>query len=126
MKFTGLLASVALAAAAAMLLAGCNKSDAARFTPVGEEKEIQGKVAEAKMTVCGLISGKPATCEGILVVEPAGAGAAGRVPIEVTRDVVLKKSGQTVFLPQLRASQVTIKYRASQEGPNVATSVSAQ
>lgn len=126
MKFTGLLASVALAAAGTMPLAGCNKSDAARYTPVGEEKEIQGKVADAKLTVCEPHPDKPGSCEGTLVVEPTGSGAAGRVPIEVTRNVVLKKSGKTVFLPQLRDSQVTIKYRASKEGPSVATSVSAQ
>ncbi len=127
MKIAGLLVSAALVAAGATLLSGCNKSDAGtRFTPVGEEKQIQGKVVDAKLTVCGPTPEKPGTCEGTLVVEPAGAGAAGRVPIEVTHDVVLKKGGQTVFLPQLRDSQATVKYRASQEGANVATFVSAQ
>ncbi len=107
---------------------GCSKSEesGSRFTPIGEEREIRGTVADTKLTVCGPSPDKPGTCEGTLVVEPPGSGAAGRVPVEVTRDVVLKKGGQSVFLPQLRDSQVTVKYRASKEGPNVATSVSAQ
>ncbi len=119
---------IGFAAAAGLLLPGCSKSEesGARFTPIGEEKEVRGKVAEAKLTVCGTTPNKPGTCEGTLLVEPPGSGAAGRVPVEVTRDVVLKVSGQTVFLPQLRDSQVTVKYRASKEGPNVATSVLAQ
>lgn len=127
-KFWNSMTLIGFAAAVALLLPGCSKSEesSARFTPIGEEKEIQGKVADAKLTVCGPTPDKPGTCEGTLVVEPPGSGAAGRVPVEVTRDVVLKKSGQAVFLPQLRDSQVTVKYRASKEGPNVATSVSAQ
>lgn len=48
------------------------------------------------------------------------------VTLEVTRDVLLKKGDQAVFLPQLRDSQVVVKYRASKEGPNVATSVVGQ
>ena len=121
------LTPIVLAAAAAILLPGCSKSEesGARFTPIGEEKEIQGRVSDAKLTVCGPTPEKPGTCEGTLVVETGGPGA-GRVPVEVTRDVVLKKAGQPVFLPQLRDSQVTVKYRASKEGPNVATSVAAR
>jgi len=126
-KAIGTLTSVVLAAAAAMLLPGCSKSEesGARFTPIGEEKEIQGRVSDTKLTVCGPTPEKPGTCEGTLVVETGSPGA-GRVPVEVTRDVVLKKAGKPVLLPQLRDSQVTVKYRVSKEGPNVATSVAAR
>lgn len=115
-------------AAASILLPGCSKSEepGARLTPVGEEREVRGTVADAKLTVCAPTPEKPGTCEGTLVVEPPGSAAAGRVSVEVTRDVVLKKDGQAVFLPQLRASQVIVKYRATKEGPRLATSVVGQ
>lgn len=116
------------AAVAAIALLGCSKSDetAARFTPVGQEREVRGTVTETKLTVCGPTPEKPGTCEGTLVAEPPGTAGTGRVSVEVTRDVALKKSGQAALLPQLRGSQVVVKYRASKEGPSVATSVVAQ
>ena len=83
-------------------------------------------MADAKLTACGPVSDKPGTCEGTLVVEPPGAGPAGRKPVEVTRDVALKKDGQAVFLPQLRGSQVIVTYRATKEGADVATSIVSQ
>lgn len=116
------------AMAAAVSLSGCGKSEEskARFTPIGAEQEVRGTVTDAKLTVCAPAAGKVGTCEGTLVVEPAGAGPAGRVPVEVTRDVSLTKGGQAVLLPQLRGSQVIVKYRATKEGSSVATSVVGQ
>ena len=115
------------ATAAALSLIGCSKDEStARFTPVGAEQEVRGTVTDAKLTVCAPAAGKPGSCEGTLVVEPPGAGAAGRIPVEVTRDVLLTKGGQAVFLPQLRGGQVVVKYRATKEGPSVATSVVGQ
>lgn len=120
--------TVLFAAVAAIALLGCSKSDesAARFTPVGEEREVRGTVTDTKLTVCSPTPEKPGTCEGTLVVEPPGTTGKGQVSVEVTRDVALKKSGQAAFLPQLRGSQVIVKYRVSKEGPSVATSVVAQ
>ena len=120
--------AILLAAVAVIALPGCGKTDesATRFTPVGEEREVRGTVTDTKLTVCGPTPDKPGTCEGTLVVEPPGAGAAGRIALEVTRGVSLKKDGQAVLLPQLRGSQVIVKYRATKEGPSVATSVAAQ
>ncbi|WP_338496785.1 hypothetical protein [Delftia tsuruhatensis] len=119
---------ILFAAVAAMSLLGCSRSDdsAARFTLVGEEREVRGTVADAKLTACGPVSDKPGTCEGTLVVEPPDAGPAGRKPVEVTRDVALKKDGRAVFLPQLRGIQVVVKYRATKEGADVATSIVSQ
>jgi len=124
-RLVNIAGPILFATAVATLLSGCGKADksTARFTPVGEEQEVRGTVTDAKLTVCGAIPDKPGTCEGTLVVEPPGAGAAGRVAVEVTRDVSLQRDGQAVFLPQLRGSQVIVKYRASEEGPRVATSV---
>lgn len=111
------------AAAATLPLIGCGKSEesTARFTPLGVKQEVRGTVTEAKLTMCAPTAGKVGTCEETLGVEPAGAAA--RVPVEVTRDVLLTKGGQAVLLPQLRGSQVVVKYRATKEGANVATSV---
>lgn len=118
---------VAFAVAVSIALAACSKADgsAAVRTPVGEERQVAGRATETKLTACGPARGKPGTCEGTLVVQPTEPGATA-VSLEVTRDVLLKKGDQAVFLPQLRDSQVVVKYRASKEGPNVATSVVGQ
>lgn len=115
------------AAAASIVLMGCSKGDeaAARLTPAGEEREVAGTVTEAKLTSCSPVPGKAGTCEGTLVVQPADANGTA-VSVEVTRDVVLKKGDQTVFLPQLRGAPVAVRYRATKEGPNLATSVISQ
>ena len=73
---------ILFAAVAAMSLLGCSRSDdsAARFTLVGEEREVRGTVADAKLTACGPVSDKPGTCEGTLVVE-LGDGSAVTLPL---------------------------------------------
>jgi hypothetical protein len=121
------LAVILLAAVPAGALLGCSKVDgsAARFTPIGEEREISGTATETKLTACGPEPGKAGTCEGTLVVQPTKRGASS-VAVEVTRDVTLEKDGQAAFLPQLRGTPVVVKYRATKEGPNLATSVVAQ
>lgn len=117
---------VVFAAVAAISLVGCRESESGqRFTMVGEEREVRGTVTEAKLTLCEPTPDRPGTCEGTLVVQPTGASEADRIAVEVTRNVRLMKDGQPVFLPQLKGTQAIIKYRASQEGPSVATSVTA-
>lgn len=123
---SGRIRSIAVASLMAIPLVGCGPDESARtFTMVGEEQEIRGIVTEATLTICGPAPDKPGTCEGTLVLEPQGKGEAGKFAVEVTRNVPLRKGGQAVFLPQLQGSQVIIKYRATKEGPKVATSVSA-
>lgn len=124
---TRISAPILLAAVATAALLGCSKVDGstARFTPIGEEREISGTASETKLTACGPEPGKAGTCEGTLVVQPTKPGATS-VAVEVTRDVMLKKDGQAVFLPQLRGTPVVVRYRATKEGPNLATSVVAQ
>ncbi len=119
------LSPVLLALVIAAAFSGCGEpaESGARFTPIGEEREVHGTVTDAKLTVCGMTAGKPGTCEGALTIVPSGTAAAQPVTVEVTRDVVLKQNGETVFLPQLKQSQVTARYRATQEGPKVATYV---
>ncbi|HQT32217.1 MAG TPA: hypothetical protein PLE48_15180 [Thiobacillus sp.] len=126
-QLTNFVKPILLAIVVATPLLGCSKADGptAKFTPVGEEREIEGMATEAKLTACGPVSGKAGTCEGTLVVQPQKPGATA-IAVEVTRDVTLRKDGQTVFLPQLRGSPVIVKYRATKEGPNVATSIVGQ
>lgn len=116
-----------LAALIAVTLAGCGNADHSPVlrTAVGEERQVAGTATETRLTACAPAPGKAGTCEGTLVVQPAQAGAAP-VAVEVTRDVLLRKGEQAVFLPQLRGSQVVVRYRATKEGPNLATSVMGQ
>lgn len=118
--------SIMIATLMALPLMGCWGDESSRFTMVGEEREVSGTVTDAKLTLCSPTPDKPGTCEGTLLVEPhSSKSGAERVTVQVTRDVQLKKDGQAVFLPALRGSQVTIKYRATKEGPSVATAVTA-
>lgn len=117
------LRPIITAALVSLPLMGCWGDDSSRFTMAGEEREVSGTVADAKLTLCSPTPDKLGTCEGTLLVEPRGNGGAERVTVYVTRDVQLKKGGQAVLLPQLRGSQVTIRYRATKEGPSVATAV---
>lgn len=120
-------ALLAFAAAVAITLAGCADADQSPTprTAVGEEREVAGTATETTLTACAPVSGKPGTCDGTLVVQPAQPGATA-VTVEVTRDVLLKKGEQAVLLPQLRGSAVVVRYRATTEGPNLATSVIGQ
>lgn len=113
-------------AVATMPLLGCGEADSGqKFTMIGDEQEVRGMVTDAKLTLCAPTPDKAGTCEGTLVLQPLGPVGAGTISLEVTRDISLKKDGQTVFLPQLKGSQAIIKYRATKEGPSVATSVVA-
>lgn len=117
---------VLMALVAALPLLGCGGGEPGqRFTLVGEEQEVRGTVVDTELTLCGPVPDKPGTCEGTMVLEPEGAGAAGRITIQITRDVALRKGEQAVFLPALQASQATVTYSVSVEGKNVATSVVA-
>lgn len=124
---TALTKLTLLASLPVFALISCSKAQEpiTRFTPVGEEREIRGMATEAKLTACGPEPGKAGTCEGTLVVQPSATGATS-VAVEINRDVALKKGNQAVFLPQLRGSSVVVKYRATKEGPNLATSVVGQ
>jgi hypothetical protein len=118
---------VALLAAAPLLGCGGGGEEGGRqFALAGEEQEIQGTVVGTELTLCGPTPDKPGTCEGHLLVEREGATGAEPVQIEVTRDVVLEKGGQPVFLPQLNGSVVRATYRTAETGEKVATSVTAE
>lgn len=119
--------SLTFAGLIAVALAGCGNADESPVprTAVGEERQVAGTATETKLTACAPAPGKAGTCEGTLVVQPVQPDAAA-VTVEITRNVLLKKGEQAVFLPQLRGSQVVARYRATKEGPNLATSVMGQ
>lgn len=120
------LRSVLVAVLATASVLGCGRRESeGRFTAVGEAQTIRGTVVDTELTLCAPVEGKPGTCEGTMVLEPAGGGEADRITLEITRDVALKKEGRTVLLPQLQGSVVDARYVATREGPKLATSVVA-
>lgn len=121
---TGFAAAVVLVSVGSFLSACIGgEEDGRSFTLAGEDKEIQGTVVGTELTLCGPDPDKPGTCEGHLIVR--SEGAAEPMQLEVTRDVVLKKDGKPVFLPQLNGSVIRATYRTAETGENVATSVVA-
>lgn len=123
----GIARSMTAAALGSIMLLGCSDLGGSEqsLTMAGEEREVRGTVTDATLTACAPEEGKPGTCEGTIVIEPQGAAAAESVAVQVTRDIALNKDGQKVFLPQLEGSQAVVRYRATEEGPNLATSVTA-
>lgn len=110
-----------------LVFTACGKADssAGKLTPLDAEGQVVGTAIDTRLTACGPEPGKAGTCEGTLTVKPSDAGAPP-IAVQVTRDVSLLKSGQPVFLPQLRGASVTVRYRPTKEGVNLATSVVAQ
>lgn len=79
------------------------------FKPLsfGQEK-IEGKVIKTNLTACSVVPGKVGTCEGILVLESKANGKAHQATFKVTRDTMLRKGDEKVFLFQLQGAAVTI------------------
>ncbi|TNB81440.1 hypothetical protein FHJ31_18020 [Pseudomonas sp. Fig-3] len=108
---------------ATLTLAGCDAEPEQQFTLVGDEQAISGTVMETEMTLCGPSPEHPGVCAGTLALRPADGGEAERITLEITRAVPLKQGEHLVMLSQLEGNQVKATYRASEEGPKVATSV---
>lgn len=117
---------VVAAVVAAVAVFGCGGAEREQsFTAVGNEQTVRGTVVNTELTACGRVEGKPGTCEGTMVVQPAGSSEADRVVLQVTRDVTLKKGDEAVLLPSLQGSVVDARYVATKEGSRLATSVVA-
>jgi hypothetical protein len=93
------------------------------FNPLsfGQEK-IEGKVVNTNLTACSVMPGKVGTCEGTLVLESKANGKAHQATFKVTRDTILKKGDEKLFLFQLQGAAVTIHVVAD-KGEKVAQSV---
>ena len=91
------------------------------LTGFGEDR-IEGTVISTNLTSCGVVPGKVGTCEGTLVLESKGDGKARQMTVKVTRDTILKKGDDKLFLFQLQGGFVTVNYVA-EKGEKVAQSV---
>ncbi len=88
---------------------------------VAQEK-IDGTVVKTNLTSCSVVPGKVGTCEGTFILESKKEGKAHETTVKVTRDTVLKKSDEKVFLFQLQGAPVTVTF-ADGKGEKVAQSV---
>jgi translation elongation factor EF-Ts len=95
----------------------------AAFNPLalGQEK-IEGKVIKTNLTSCSVVPGKVGTCEGTLVLENMKDGKPDQMTVKVTRDTMLKKGNEKVFLFQLQGAPVTVTF-SEDKAQKVARSV---
>jgi hypothetical protein len=98
----------------------------ATFNPLvlGEEK-VEGKVVKTNLTACSVVPGKVGTCEGTLVLESMREGKASQMMVKITRDTMLKKGDEKVFLFQLHGTTVTVTF-SEKKDEKVAQSVIAK
>jgi hypothetical protein len=87
----------------------------------GQEK-IEGKVIKTNLTSCSVVPGKVGTCAGTLVLESKANGKAHQATLKVTRDTILKKGDEKVFLFQLLGAPVSVSF-TTEKGEKVAQSV---
>ncbi len=87
----------------------------------GQEK-MEGTVVKTNLTSCSVVPGKVGTCEGTLVLESKKEGKSHQTTLKVTRDTVLKKGDEKLFLFQLQGAPVTITF-SEDKGEKVAQSV---
>lgn len=93
------------------------------FNPLsfGQEK-IEGKVVKTNLTACSVVPGKVGTCEGTLVLESKADGKANQATFKITRDTMLKKGDEKVFLFQLQDAPAVVTF-SENKGEKVAQSV---
>ena len=87
----------------------------------GQEK-IEGTVITTNLTSCSVVPGKVGTCEGTLVLESKADGKPRQVTVKVTRDTMLKKGDEKLFLFQLQGAPVSISL-VTEKGEKIAHSV---
>jgi len=87
----------------------------------GQEK-IEGTVIQTNLTSCSVVPGKAGTCEGTLVLESKANGKAHQATFKITRDTVLKRGDEKVFLFQLQGSPAIIAF-SENKGEKMAQSV---
>ena len=93
------------------------------FNPLsfGQEK-IEGKVVNTNLTACSVVPGKVGTCEGTLILENMKDGKPNQMTVKITRDTMLRKGDEKVFLFQLQGAAVTIHF-LTEKGEKLAQSV---
>jgi hypothetical protein len=86
------------------------------------QEKVEGTVLSTNLISCGVVPGKVGTCEGTFVLESKADGRPRRMTVKVTRDTVLKKGDEKLFLFQLQGVPVTVTF-ASDKGEKVVQSV---
>ena len=87
----------------------------------GQEK-IEGTVVSTNLTSCSVVPGKVGTCEGTLVLQGKENGKPRQITVKITRDTILKKGDEKLFLFQLQGGLVTVNL-ITEKGEKVAQSV---
>lgn len=87
----------------------------------GQEK-IEGKVVKTNLTACSVVPGKVGTCEGTLILENMKDGKPNQITVKITRDTMLRKGDEKLFLFQLQGAPVTVTFNES-KGEMAAQSV---
>ncbi|MGH7771907.1 MAG: hypothetical protein ACREQA_06680 [Candidatus Binatia bacterium] len=87
----------------------------------GQEK-IEGTVISTNLTSCSVVPGKVGTCEGTLVLESKGDGKPRQMTVKITRDTMLKKGEEKLFLFQLQGASVIVTLQP-EKGEKVAQTV---
>ena len=74
------------------------------------QEKVDGKIIKTNLTACSVVPGKVGTCEGTLVLESMRDGKPSQMTVKVTRDTILKKGDEKVFLFQLEGAPVTVTF----------------
>lgn len=88
---------------------------------LGKER-VEGTVITTNLTSCSVVPGKVGTCEGTLILESKSDGKPRQITVKVTRDTILKKGEEKLFLFQLQGASVTINF-VTDKSEKVAQSV---
>lgn len=83
---------------------------------------MPSEVISTNLTSCSVVPGKVGTCEGTLILESKADGKPRQMTVKVTRDTILKKGDEKLFLFQLQGGFVTVNY-VTEKGEKVAQSV---
>src|SRR5918992_4022881 len=76
--------------------------------PSPAQEKVEGTVVKTNLTSCSVVPGRVGTCEGTLILESKKEGKPYQTTVQVTRDTVLKKGDEKVFLFQLQGAPVTV------------------
>ena len=103
----------------------CAIAVAISFLPSVAQEKVEGTVVKTNLTACSVVPGKVGTCEGTLVLESKQDGKPHHSTVKVTRDTVLKKGDEKVFLFQLQGALVTVTFTEG-KGEKAAQSVTTK
>lgn len=93
-----------------VVLTFCAIALAISLLPGLAQEKIEGTVVSTNLTACSVVPGKVGTCEGTLVLESKKDAKPHQTTVKVTRDTVLKKGDEKLFLFQLNGASVTVTF----------------